>query len=292
MSQLSGTMTFALSAEGRVVHINEVANGLACGCVCLKCGEKLVGRQGEIRGHHFSHYLASETASCPETALHRAAKEILLREMRVRLPDQLEGMAAVPGTEVRFERVSLEHRLGNPEAGTELVADAWGEGVTNMVIEIAVSHRVDPAKAEKLRKLGVCAMEIDLADVLAEYWDWQTLRHAVVIDPGRRTWVTLPEAEPDHSLVTESGPLSWRFRIRGSTVVARKLPICNVSVWHHINPAVRAVVEQACRGRGKWDPQYNNWVVFDHFWPEVRAILQAASTPPFNTNWPTHSSNH
>ena len=31
------TMTFALAADGRKVHIDEVINGLACECLCLKC---------------------------------------------------------------------------------------------------------------------------------------------------------------------------------------------------------------------------------------------------------------
>jgi len=275
MSHESQTMTFALSAAGRVVHIDEVANGLASQCACPHCGGKLVARQGPVRNHHFCHHQSAEAAGCVETALHKAAKEILLREMCVSLPAQLDGMGSRLGTEARFETVALEYRLGCAETGTEIVADAFGRGMKDVIVEIAVSHRVDPEKVEKIRRLDLSAIEIDLADALNEHWDWESLRQAVILDPLRRVWINLPEPQPIQ--VHDVGLPTWRFRIQGSTVVARKLPFSNVSIWHPIHQRVRAIVEAACRGRGRWDGKYNNWIVFDRFWPEVYAALQAAS---------------
>jgi hypothetical protein len=46
--------------------------------------------------------------------------------------------------------------------------------------------------------------------------------------------------------------------------------------WHPYDPSVREIVESACRGRGWWNKEYRNWVVFDYFWPEVFSKLQAA----------------
>lgn len=273
------TMTFARAADGRMVHIDEVANGLACECVCLKCGGKLVGRHGEVRQHHFSHVLATEGIGCTETALHKAAKEIIQQKKRLALPHQLEGMGLQLGTEACFDSVSLEHRLGCSEAGTEIVADAYGQGAIDMVIEIAVHHRVDQGKAEKIRRLGLPAVEIDLANAASSLWDWEALRHAVVADPLRRRWINMPEPEP----VAESPisgiptPPRWAFSICGTPVVARKLPFKNVAVWHPYDPGARKVVETACRGRGWWSKKFSNWIVFDHFWPEVFAMLQSAN---------------
>lgn len=279
MPHESETMTFARAADGRMVHVDEVANGRACECVCLKCGGKLIGRHGTVRQHHFSHYLATEGMGCTETALHKAAKAIIQQEKRLALPRQLEGMGLQLGAEACFDLVSLEHRLGCGEAGTEIVADAYGQGVIDMVIEIAVYHRVDQDKAEKIRRLGLPAVEIDLANAASSLWDWEALRHAVVNDPSRRRWIYLPEPEP----VAESPdldaptPPTWEFSIRGSHVVARKLPFKNVAVWHSYDPAAREVVESACRGRGWWSRKYRNWIVFDYFWPEVFAMLQSAN---------------
>lgn len=268
------TMTFARAADGRMVHIDEVANGLACECVCLKCGGKLVGRQGNLRQHHFSHYLAIDGAGCTETALHLAAKAIIQIEKRLVLPQQLESMGINLGTEVCFDSVSLEHRLGIGEEGTEIVADAYGQGAIDMVIEIAVHHRVDHDKAEKIRRLGLPAVEIDLANAVSSQWDWDALRHAVVNDLHRRRWINVPEPVP--VTVHVPTPPSWEFQVRGTPIVARKLPFRNVSVWHSYDPDVRVIVEGACRGRGWWNKKYRNWVVFDRFWPEVFATLQAA----------------
>jgi hypothetical protein len=272
------TMTFARAANDRMVHIDEVANGLACDCVCLKCGGKLVGRHGDVRQHHFSHYLAIDGVGCTETALHKAAKEIIQQEKCLSLPHQLDGMGLQLGDEVCFESVTLEHRLGNGEVGTEIVADAYGHGPIDMVIEIAVHHRVDQGKAEKIRCLGLPAVEIDLANSMSQHWDWAALRYAVLVDLHRRHWINLPilELATATKIDIASAPPIWQFNIRGTPVVARKLPMRNVSVWHSFDPYVREIVEGACRGRGWWNKKYRNWVVFDCFWPEVFATLQAA----------------
>ena len=271
------TMTFARATDGRMVHIDEVANGLACECVCLKCGGKLIGRHGEVRQHHFSHVLATEGVGCTETALHKAAKAIIQQEKRLALPHQLAGMGLQLGAEACFDSVSLEHRLGCGEAGTEIVADAYGQGIIDMVIEVAVHHRVDQAKADKIRYLGLPAVEIDLARAASSLWDWETLRNAVVNDLGRRRWINLPEPVAGAPIPDAPKPPIWAFSICGTPVVARKLPFKNVAVWHSYDPAAREIVESACRGRGWWSRKYRNWVVFDYFWPEVFAMLQSVN---------------
>lgn len=272
-------MAFARNPAGDVVHISEVPVGLDCECVCLKCWGKVVARKGNIRQHHFSHYKGGEGLGCTETALHKAAKAMIQRERRLILPQQLEGLGLGVAGEASFDTVSLEHRLGLEEAGTEIIADAYGQGPIDLVIEIAVHHRVPEDKAEKIRRLGLHAVEINLANAASSLWDWGALRYAVITDPKRRSWINLPEPEPtpDQNVIGTHELPTWKFPIRGTTVVARKLPIKNVSVWHPINLGAREVVENICRGRGRWDKKHKNWIVFDYFWPEVFAKLQASS---------------
>lgn len=57
----------------------------------------------------------------------------------------------------------------------------------------------------------------------------------------------------------------WMFLILGVRVYARNLPINNMSVSHRYNEAVRNIVEPICRGRGRWDAGYKNWIIFDQF---------------------------
>lgn len=44
-------------ATNRFVGIDEVKNGLACGCICPSCKMQLKARQGEGNEHHFAHHL-------------------------------------------------------------------------------------------------------------------------------------------------------------------------------------------------------------------------------------------
>ena len=147
-----------------------------------------------------------------------------------------------------------------------------------MVIEIAVYHRTGQDKAEKIRRLDLPAVEIDLANAVSSLWDWEALRHAVLVDPYRRHWIHLPEPGPvaEQKTLATSAPPIWEFNIRGARVVARKLPFGNFAVWHSFDPDVREVVESASRERGRWQSKYRNWVVFDRFWPEVFVTLLSA----------------
>lgn len=68
-------LTYALSAEGKLVHIDRVANGKECGCFCTYCGEPLQAKQGAKRKHHFSHLSGTECEAAYESMLHLLAKE-------------------------------------------------------------------------------------------------------------------------------------------------------------------------------------------------------------------------
>ena len=68
-------LTYALSAEGKLVHIDSVANGKECGCFCTYCGEPLQAKQGAKRKHHFSHLSGTECEAAYESMLHLLAKE-------------------------------------------------------------------------------------------------------------------------------------------------------------------------------------------------------------------------
>ena len=47
--------SWAEDANGRMVHVDDVPNGLNCGCSCPCCHERLQARHGEVRAHGFAH---------------------------------------------------------------------------------------------------------------------------------------------------------------------------------------------------------------------------------------------
>ena len=61
-------------ATGRLAHVDSVPNGLQASCVCPSCGTSVLAKQGNIKAHHFAHYVQSQ--SC-EGWLHDAAKKAL-----------------------------------------------------------------------------------------------------------------------------------------------------------------------------------------------------------------------
>lgn len=52
----SDPLIYAVNAEGSLVHVDYVANGNACACVCPSCGQPLVAKNaGGVLVHHFAH---------------------------------------------------------------------------------------------------------------------------------------------------------------------------------------------------------------------------------------------
>lgn len=66
--------SYARHPERGYVHVDEVDNGLACGCVCVKCGAQVLSRQGEHYAHHFAHVAETTCTGGVESELHLAKK--------------------------------------------------------------------------------------------------------------------------------------------------------------------------------------------------------------------------
>ncbi|MEI7612746.1 MAG: hypothetical protein WCK63_07540 [Betaproteobacteria bacterium] len=68
------------------------------------------------------------------------------------------------------------------------------------------------------------------------------------------------------------------LRIHGMSVHIRSLPSGDMVVWHPFNEEVRAVIEPVCRNRGRWNGEYNNWIVFRQFREIVCTELEAEAS--------------
>ena len=74
--------------DGRVVHVDSVARGRACNCICPACEGPLVARKGSIRSHHFAH---DKDSGCNgESALHATAKLLLFQRIQDALHEQTD----------------------------------------------------------------------------------------------------------------------------------------------------------------------------------------------------------
>lgn len=148
---------------GRPRHINDVANGLNSRCICPGCRRRMVAHQGNRR-RHFQH--AAEGVDCSsagESALHRYAKDVLARALKLRLPPLTayhgdDSLPVVTEQEFVFDSAALEQRTG------DVIPDVvCRKGGRSLHVEFMVTHACGPEKIDKLRAMDIGAIEIDLS---------------------------------------------------------------------------------------------------------------------------------
>lgn len=192
-----------LRSSGRIVDIKEAARGLACDCVCPGCGGRLVARKGSLRAWHFAHAPGqSVCADGPETALHRAAKEIVAEWRTLTLhartiSETLEDRFGVKRREE--ERLPAETfvvrdaRIEAALAGLRPDLLLRGDDGRQLAVEIRVTHRVDEVKQQRLRDQKIATVELDLSTLPREALDRAGLAQAIA--EARQKWVYHPDDE-------------------------------------------------------------------------------------------------
>jgi hypothetical protein len=177
-------MWIGLDKKTRVKKlISDVESGLSCGCICVECGTDLVAKKGKVVQHHFSHACGVERAHCSETALHRFAKEVIMRSSPVSLPvidhieNDIDSSRTLPSGEIKtmelytpmdslnVTKSAQEVRMKNFQPDV-LLKVKGPLGAHMVAIEVAVTHFVDEEKREKLRKYDISMVEVDCGDIL------------------------------------------------------------------------------------------------------------------------------
>jgi hypothetical protein len=190
---------FALDRTSRIVHINDVANGKLCNCICQKCGFKLIAVQGAKKEHHFRHSTESDCTGGYESLVHLAAKQIIQEKMQIRLPALSVN---VTGTDSKGEELKLTqsilkdgkffrfHTVQPERKINDLVADLVASIKNHsLIIEILYTHAVDEEKLDKIKEAGISAIEIDLSNLREEdLQDWEKFWQAIN-DPKRSRWL-------------------------------------------------------------------------------------------------------
>lgn len=197
---------FALR-DGQFVCIEDVARGKACQCVCPGCGMPVVARKGDLRAPHFAHDTVNERPSCPETAAHRLAKEIINQKRAIWLPPAyvfpFACWATVKEQMAEFDQVQLEQRIGDVQP--DLVAQLRGK---KLFIEIAVTHRAGLDKILKFRNAGISALEIRIPKT--EVLSWDALQAAVVGSGRHKIWLCHRKVLESELAQREDSDKWWR----------------------------------------------------------------------------------
>lgn len=130
-------------------------------------------RAGDALPHGLSYEGKVPPAS--ESMLHWVVKNLLSKVSRIRVPSatqevsaQMPGgeittrLATVPATVLEVRDVRLEHRLpGMVPDVICLARDIKGGDDMELLIEVAVTHKVDEVKLQKVADLGLACIELD-----------------------------------------------------------------------------------------------------------------------------------
>lgn len=164
----------------KIRTITEVPRGLDCNCICPACSARLIAKKGNLKAPHFAHYRSTENQDCRETAIHLMAKYILTSRDSVLLkPIEIASVRKYSNLQEPFQEFvqhftapinvyDVQEEVSLPEFAIKPdILCKFSEGGTEfeLAIEIAVTHKSDEIKHEKIRKADLTTVEIDLHDL-------------------------------------------------------------------------------------------------------------------------------
>ncbi len=137
-------LTYALNKQDKMVYIEKVRRGRACGCRCPFCEEPLDAKIG-YGGHtpHFAHQNDKKCKKAYMTALHMLAEQIIEEEKAVMFPVYKE----IEGKKMTFKDVEVERRKERKDLQPDIVGVS--EDGLRWAIEIRNTHEIKPLKLKK-----------------------------------------------------------------------------------------------------------------------------------------------
>lgn len=186
----------------RLIHIKDAKNGLACGCVCPECGDKLEAvNNGQKRTHHFRH---SNGADCPYarmTALHMLAQQVLMEEKCVKLPAYKAQYYQHLAEKKYFDTVELETRFQT--SNYLLRPDCIGYyEECSIWVEIFVTHLVNEEKRKLIIENDITCVEFDFSDLKDTDYTVNDIKKRL-LDENYCQWVNAPDYDKQNSQCEE-----------------------------------------------------------------------------------------
>ena len=176
---MNGLLQLALNKKGELVSIYQVPTGKECDCFCPKCGEPLIAKNknktaGQILKEgqkiaHFSHTPDSECRGAEETAIHLLAKDVLKEFRTLLIPPLIVDSCLVSSKRIEiFDKVEIEEPIKTrsftikPDA---ILYKKFNNKEYKVLVEFKKTHAVDIEKAEKIKKLNISCIEIDVNNI-------------------------------------------------------------------------------------------------------------------------------
>lgn len=189
-------LLYGVNAQGELMHVDEVENGLRCRCFCPCCGAPLVAKNnGANTKSHFAHESGSVCSNAHETELHLLAKDVLKKEEALYLPSYGE---VFKGKLQKFNRIEIEERNDTHDLQPDVVGVQLNpvDGTEHRVwIEIFVTHCIDRVKYNRIKSLGIACVEIDLSFLRNRMVTRRELADLFLNSEYSRRWINNPVLE-------------------------------------------------------------------------------------------------
>lgn len=200
--------------DDKLISINDISDeqkGLKCNCYCPGCGMKLQAKLGSgKRQPHFAHNNeACDIVIAHQSALHILAKEIIQEEQKIGLPALKVSFDDIPKNNIKANYYELPNELIYKTAQTvmceqvilekkisDIVPDVIVKiGERYCLIEIAVTHFIDETKAEKIKKVGLPVIEIDLSELSGMELNKDNVKKILLEESDLKYWIYNPKRE-------------------------------------------------------------------------------------------------
>lgn len=189
-------MLFLLAERNnKIIHIDEIApaeNGLKCNCLCPICKEPLKANTlGKIKRKHFSHNINSNCINHLETVIHKFAKQILEDNKRIVIPKlTYNNEILVKEQNIDFEIVELEKYLSEYSFKPDIIGTTLYHGKrSNLIIEIAVTHKIDNVKLQKIKASNISTIEIYLNPREMLDKNLNEIKEIIINNTTNKSWI-------------------------------------------------------------------------------------------------------
>lgn len=181
--------------DNKIIHIDEITpseNGLKCNCICPSCGEKLKANTlGTHNKKYFSHKGNSNCINSFETTMHKFAKELIEKEKKIKIPKLIYNKSfkefeIVKEQVIVFDNIELEKYLSDFDFKPDIISS---KNETSLIIEVAVTHKVDEEKRNKIIKSNISAIEIYLDKDEIFQLSKDELANKIINDTNNKRWI-------------------------------------------------------------------------------------------------------
>lgn len=151
--------TWAEKPDGKMVHVDSVPNGIACGCICPYCHERLLARHGSQNTHGFAHHSDTRRANlkiCYMVILYKLAEQIIQTKKRIHVPSYYD---IFPETNIEFVDVKVNSDYEREDKQPDVIATTKDGKL--FLIEFIFKYKVQHKQPIDYKNLN--CLEIDIS---------------------------------------------------------------------------------------------------------------------------------